>query len=341
MHKWRCSLCVLICLMLSGCAERTDIEFALLSQQSQAPWYFLSPQEYQQLLELQSRESQAQIDSSDSVISGEMKERLGQVGISTILHSPFISKEAFKPLASATLETHLSQVSGTSQGVSTRISDSDIAIAFMQRVKQLFIEHNSPLELTVFGEELNEGLAQSICAQGCLLPSLFTGTEHSVELSLLESLYADASSPAQKARQMNLAQRIRLYLTFQYSIFGTPLLNQGDITLANSALEWHDFYRSLARLRGEFGLSSQGLAKVYYADNEEKLFAYQKQNNEGARFYIVFNLSFDIQTMPLPLGFMRSTKVKLWQTDSLRIESFVTDQALMIRPFSAAIVIVE
>jgi hypothetical protein len=195
--------------------------------------------------------------------------------------------------------------------------------------------------LQVFGEELNEGLAQSTCEKGCLLPSIFAYTEQGAEVSVLQALYADHVLPAQKARQMNLAQRVRLYLTFQYTIFGTPLLSQGDLVLANSQPEWHQFYRSLAKLRNDFGASLQHLPKVYYANNEEKLFAYQKQDKGGARFYVVFNFSFDIQTMPLPLGFMRSTKIKLWQTDSSQIESFVTDQPLMIRPFSAAIVIVE
>lgn len=343
MHKLAYGLCALVCLILLGCAERTGVEPVLLAEQSQSPWYFLSPQEYQHLYKVQNGELQEQGVSKGSVLSEAFAETLAKVGVSTIVHLPSITPEKIKPFKGVVLNTHASfdaQILHKDRAYA-HILSSDISSGFVQHVRTLFLDPNSQLELDVFGDELNEGLAQSTCEMGCLVPSIFSDTEQGAELLLLQNLYADASSPAQKARQMNLAQRIRLYLSFQYTIFGTPLLSQGDLVLASSKPEWHDLYRSLANLRDDFGATLQQAPKVYYANNEEKLFAYQKQNKDGTRIYIVFNLSFDIHVMPLPLGFMNSTKIKLWQTDTIQIENFVTDQPLMIRAFSAAIVIVE
>jgi hypothetical protein len=75
-------------------------------------------------------------------------------------------------------------------------------------------------------------------------------------------------------------------------------------------------------------------------DDEKKLLAYQRTNEQGHRVYVAFNMSFDTHPLPLPLGFMASTKIKLWQTDVPVAKTFVTQQPISMRPFSAAIVVI-
>jgi hypothetical protein len=60
----------------------------------------------------------------------------------------------------------------------------------------------------------------------------------------------------------------------------------------------------------------------------------------NTRAFIAFNFSFDTHELPLPFGFMASTKVRMWQSDATKIQTFVTSQALTIRPYTAVIVIV-
>jgi hypothetical protein len=91
-------------------------------------------------------------------------------------------------------------------------------------------------------------------------------------------------------------------------------------------------------------LENGGL-EVYYTNNAEGIFAYSRQN-ASARAYIALNFSFNTQEMPLPFGFMASTKVAVWQSDSVSasgkdIERFVTQQAIRIQAFSGKAVIVE
>ena len=102
---------------------------------------------------------------------------------------------------------------------------------------------------------------------------------------------------------------------------------------------------SLLHLIESLPVLESGEVEVYYADNDEGLFAYSRKS-DSTRAYIALNFSFNTHDMPLPFGFMASTKVAVWQSDSVSssgkdIERFVTQQAINIQSFSAKAVIVE
>ncbi|WP_100656252.1 glycoside hydrolase family 13 protein [Alteromonas flava] len=101
-----------------------------------------------------------------------------------------------------------------------------------------------------------------------------------------------------------------------------------------------NYYQSLISLRNTHPVLVSGAIDYYAADDDKQLLAYARTNEEGARVYVAFNLSFDVQPMPLPLGFMQSTKVQLWQSDAPEIREFVTAQPIMLRPMTASIVII-
>ena len=105
------------------------------------------------------------------------------------------------------------------------------------------------------------------------------------------------------------------------------------------------YIASLEHLLETMPVLENGGLDVYYADNAEGVFAYSRQNG-SARAYIALNFSFNTQEMPLPFGFMASTKVAVWQSDSVSasgndIERFVTQQAISVQAFSGKVVIVE
>ncbi len=79
--------------------------------------------------------------------------------------------------------------------------------------------------------------------------------------------------------------------------------------------------------------------KVYHQDNETKLLAFQLASNES-RVYVIINFSYDMHDVPFPFGFMNSTKVHLWRSDSLKTDSFVTKGTLSIAGRVAMVVIV-
>lgn len=101
-----------------------------------------------------------------------------------------------------------------------------------------------------------------------------------------------------------------------------------------------DFYKSLIQLRKNNPVLVNGKLEYYTADDDKSVLAYLRTNENGERVYVAFNLSFDTHPMPLPLGFMASTKVSLWQSDAPEIKTFVTQQPISMRPMTASIVII-
>ena len=104
--------------------------------------------------------------------------------------------------------------------------------------------------------------------------------------------------------------------------------------------ELHAFYQSLTQLRAQNPVLVDGKTDYYHADDDNKVLAYARTNEAGERIYVAFNMDFKVQPMPLPLGFMADTKVKLWQSDAPDIREFVTQQPISMRPFTASVVII-
>ncbi|UTP73243.1 hypothetical protein NLG07_03095 [Alteromonas sp. LMIT006] len=49
-------------------------------------------------------------------------------------------------------------------------------------------------------------------------------------------------------------------------------------------------------------------------------------------------MSFDTHQIPFPLGFMSSTKVSIWHSDTEEFATFVTQRPLSIQPLTLVIV---
>ena len=95
----------------------------------------------------------------------------------------------------------------------------------------------------------------------------------------------------------------------------------------------------LQALHATFAVLHEGGIEVYHSDQASQTFAFSRTSPSN-RAYIVFNFSYETQPVPMPLGFMASTKVTLWQSDTTGTRQFVTNQPIQMRPFTATIVIV-
>jgi hypothetical protein len=141
------------------------------------------------------------------------------------------------------------------------------------------------------------------------------------------------------AEQQRFIQRIKLFLTHQYTSFNCVILSEEIASIVKRSPDLNDYVQSLQSLIFQYPVLTEGELEIYEADNEQGLFAYSRSSG-SIRVYIAYNLSFDVAQMPLPLGFMSSTKVTVWQSDDSRLESFVTNSPIMVRPFTAVVVIV-
>jgi hypothetical protein len=90
----------------------------------------------------------------------------------------------------------------------------------------------------------------------------------------------------------------------------------------------------------QYGPLARADMRIYEVDVANQLFAYELRF-EDARVYVMYNFSFDTHPLPLPLGFMASTKVTLYRTDNPEFKRFVTSGPLSIAYHSAVVVIVD
>ena len=119
---------------------------------------------------------------------------------------------------------------------------------------------------------------------------------------------------------------IELQAIFNFCLFGAE-------TGLNNRLE------NLALLINQSTRDNINDITFYYADNDTRLLAFSIESSD-ARYYVGFNYSWEIHEMPLPFGFMASTKVTTWESDIGRLNTFVTQQPIVIRPFTAMIIAV-
>lgn len=116
-----------------------------------------------------------------------------------------------------------------------------------------------------------------------------------------------------------------------------PLLDQQF--MQNLFTDRHKLNNELEALHTKFTVLHEGIIDVYHNDQATQTFAFSR-TNPANRAYIAFNFSYETLPVPMPLGFMASTKVTLWQTDTTGSRQFVTNQPIQMRPFTATIVIV-
>ncbi|MGB3726326.1 MAG: hypothetical protein WA981_11210 [Glaciecola sp.] len=143
---------------------------------------------------------------------------------------------------------------------------------------------------------------------------------------------------AEQAKQDAHMRRLKMRLLHQLHIASPPYLHPQDQSrLQTDSL--NAYYESLQALHNAHNILLSHAIEIYEASDDTQLFAYQMRINDK-RAYVAYNFSFDIHTMPLPFGFMASTKVLMWQSDAQGVDEFVTSTPLMIRPLTAVIIIV-
>ncbi len=77
--------------------------------------------------------------------------------------------------------------------------------------------------------------------------------------------------------------------------------------------------------------------EIYQLDETKQLLGYVYKTS-NARCYVIVNLSFDTHQIPFPLGFMSSTKVSIWHSDTEEFATFVMQRPLSIQPLTLVIV---
>lgn len=206
-------------------------------------------------------------------------------------------------------------------------------------------------------------------------PRLLTSFYNPNNYKYLTSAEANPEYKIGKPDEMTY-QRMKTFLAFQFTQPGAPQIYAGDemgmwgsddphnrkplfwpeFTFDDEAghplgqdrspdkvafdQELFNFYQSLTTLRAANPVLTDGAIDYYEADDDNNVLAYSRTNEDGARVYVAFNLSYDVQPMPFPLGFMNSTKIQLWQSDATTVREFVTDQPVSMRPFTASIVVI-
>ncbi|MEM0912286.1 MAG: DUF3459 domain-containing protein, partial [Pseudomonadota bacterium] len=132
--------------------------------------------------------------------------------------------------------------------------------------------------------------------------------------------------------------RAKAFLAFQFTQPGAPIISVGDVVKSDKSLV--TFYQSLIALRKSYPLLTDGKVSFYEMDDENNVLAYARENKDGERIYIAFNMSSKSLKMPTPLGFMSSTKVRVWQSNFPKLREFVTQGPITMRPLTATIMII-
>ena len=187
---------------------------------------------------------------------------------------------------------------------------------------------------------LNQSRARLISQAVC---NLLKEKDEKRSVNALANVVSDAfsSEPSQLAWEQQVSQceqpldeREATLLT---TLFLTlPLEQESALLLHNFSLQKNTALELIEALKSDV----VGTFDVYHTDEMRQLLAFSVTTEER-RIYAAVNLSYDTHEMPLPLGFMASTKVKLWKSDAGELSEFVTQGPLSIAAFSTALVILE
>ena len=187
---------------------------------------------------------------------------------------------------------------------------------------------------------LNEKRARLISQAAC---NLLKEKDEKRSVNMLANVLSDAFSPepSQLAFEQQASQckhplderEIELLTTLFLTL---PLGQENALLLHSFSLQKNTALELTEALKPDF----VGAFDVYHTDEISQLLAFSVKTEER-RIYAAVNLSYDTHEMPLPLGFMASTKVKLWKSDAGELSEFVTQGTLSIAAFSTALVILE
>lgn len=221
-----------------------------------------------------------------------------------------------------------------------------------------FLAEPEPIETSAFAAQLQdllqnsrsgcaiEDLSQPLVAYqqdnqgtgpaGDALPAQQRADASALKPARLEVARVDSAKHALTERHI---QRKKLLLAHQITLLGDLHPKPKDPAAMTRQIdwqgEWKEYLDSLAPLH--LGISNN--IKIYAGDDTKRLLAY-RINTPRQRIFAMFNLSFDEQQAPLPLGFMSSTKVRLWRSDDTSIREFVTNAPLFIKPLTVMLLVV-
>ena len=173
-------------------------------------------------------------------------------------------------------------------------------------------------------------------------------SEKSLEPScFFKHLTEDAQTNQHPAQLDAVKRQVAIFYTMQIALTGSISFCEFD-NRANSRANSRAIVsfpsllkvkNSLETLSSQYTVFHQGRIDIYEANNQLGLFALQRTKNK-ARAFVALNLSYEIHELPLPMGFMNSTKVTIWRSDAPETRTFVTNGKLSISPLSSVIVIV-
>lgn len=187
---------------------------------------------------------------------------------------------------------------------------------------------------------LNQSRARLISQAMC---NLLKEKDEKRSVNALANVLSDAfsSKPSQLALEQQVSQCEQPLdereVTLLTTLFLTlPLGQDKALLLQNFSLQKNTALELKQALKSDV----VGAFDVYHTDEMRQLLAFSVTTEER-RIYAAVNLSYDTHEMPLPLGFMASTKVKLWKSDAVELSEFVTQGPLSIAAFSTALVILD
>ena len=209
-----------------------------------------------------------------------------------------------------------------------------------KNAESFFLNSNNNQSTVEFAEQLQALVADPGAALTTELanqaqPNLpYTFTNDSI--ALLHNAKALEQVPAKIDL---LEKKIHLFWAHQFGFYGDVFLSENDQQHIENNSEYTEYLQSLSKLAQMYPAFHEGRTEIYAADNEKKLLAFSRIYKK-TRVFIAVNLSFETHEMPLPFGFMSSTKVLMWESDNIQIREFVTQSGISILPYTSAIIIV-
>ena len=165
----------------------------------------------------------------------------------------------------------------------------------------------------------------------------------SATINMFDHHIGNVYSQKSEATIERLDALARMLIVHQTSSLGKTRFNITEQEFLSSETanntEFKQFLSGLQNFTEQNPVFQRGDFGWYFVDEKTHVMAYQRRL-ENTRAYIAFNFSFDTVDMPFPFGFMNSTKITLWQSDTNIIESFVTKGRVSLRPYTVNIVIV-
>lgn len=218
-----------------------------------------------------------------------------------------------------------------------RVNKADIE-DWLQSAKTFFIDFNENSDFTDFANHLNT-LVTASNSESDLAVKLNEKLSFSLRYDLITLLETAKAVNYLPAKIDILEKQILLFWAHQVGFSGDIFLSTSDQYKIESMPKYKNYIQSLSELAKRYPALQKGRTEIYEADNQRKLLAFSRIYKQ-TRVFVAVNLSFETHEMPLPFGFMASTKVVMWQSDNIKPREFVTRSAIAILPYTTVIIVV-